>query len=61
MKAVVLLLFITAALLAGCESDMPPEPNRENPIQRGIRGEGTATERDFSDDPFVRENTRSNY
>ena len=61
MKAFVFTLVLTAAVLAGCESDMPPEPNRENPIQRGIRGEGTATERDFSDDPFVRENTRSTY
>jgi hypothetical protein len=33
---------------------MPPEPARDNPIQRGLRGEGTLKPRDYSDDPFVR-------
>lgn len=55
------LLLLATALLTGCESDLPPETNRDNPIQRGIRGDGTATQRDFSDDPFVREETRSSY
>jgi hypothetical protein len=32
---------------------MPPEANRENPIQRGLRGEGTLKSRDYSGDPFV--------
>jgi hypothetical protein len=61
MKTFVLTLVLTAALLSGCESDMPPEPNRENPIQRGIRGDGTVSPRDYSDDPFVRENSSRSY
>jgi outer membrane biogenesis lipoprotein LolB len=48
------LLLLAAALLSGCESDMPPEKNRENPIQRGIKGEGTLVQPDQSDDPFIR-------
>jgi hypothetical protein len=63
MKAFALLLLATATALfaAGCETDMPPDTNRENPIQRGIRGEGTVTERDFSDDPYIREDTRQSF
>ncbi|MEQ1860135.1 MAG: hypothetical protein ABMA13_09380 [Chthoniobacteraceae bacterium] len=60
MKALLLLLIISAALLAGCESDMPPVQNRENPIQRGLRGEGTLKPLDYSDDPFVRDAGRGN-
>lgn len=54
MKVTVFILVLTAALLAGCESDMPPETNRENPIQRGIRGEGTLVQPERNDDPFIR-------
>jgi hypothetical protein len=62
MKAIALLVLAAAAFaLSGCETDMPPEPNRENPIQRGIRGDGTVRERDFSNDPYVREDSRSSY
>jgi hypothetical protein len=54
MKAIALILLIAGALgVTGCESDMPPEPNRENPIQRGLRGEGSLKPRVYSDDPFV--------
>jgi hypothetical protein len=54
MKAIALILLIAGAFgMTGCESDMPPEPNRENPIQRGIRGEGKLKPHDYSDDPFV--------
>lgn len=44
-----------AMALAGCESDMPPEPNRPNPIQRGITGEGRLYQQDKHDDPFINE------
>lgn len=55
MKAFVFTLTLLAALLlAGCESDMPPETNRVNPIQRGIKGEGTLVQPDQSDDPATR-------
>jgi len=56
MKAIALLFLLgAAALLGGCESDMPPEPNRVNPLQRGMKGEGTLVQPDYSEDPFVRE------
>ena len=60
MKALVLLLILISALLTGCESDMPPVQNRENPIQRGLRGEGTLKPLDYSDDPYVRDSGRGN-
>ena len=62
MKAFALLVLAAVTfVLAGCETDMPPETHRENPIQRGIRGDGTVQQRDFSNDPYVREETRSSY
>jgi hypothetical protein len=62
MKALALLFLAAASFaLCGCETDMPPEANRENPIQRGIRGDGTVTQRDFSDDPFVRGEASTSY
>jgi hypothetical protein len=62
MKAFALLLLAAASFaLSGCETDMPPDAHRENPIQRGIRGDGTVTERDFSNDPYVREESRQSY
>jgi len=55
MKALALLLLLVAAgVLAGCESDMPPETSRVNPIQRGIKGEGTLVPIDQPDDPYRR-------
>jgi len=62
MKAIAVLFLVAATFaLSGCETDMPPEANRQNPIQRGIRGDGTVTQRDFSDDPFIREEPRSSF
>ena len=56
MKVIALILLLLATVvLPGCESDMPPDTHRENPVQRGLRGEGTVAPRDYSDDPFVRE------
>lgn len=52
---------ILAALgcgLAGCESDLPPEPNRDNPLQRGITGQGRLIEQDRTNDPLINESTR---
>lgn len=61
MKAFALLfLLATAALLAGCESDMPPDNSRGNPIQRGLRGEGTLVQPDESDVGFGSENRATN-
>jgi len=54
MKAIALILLIVGGLgVTGCESDMPPEPRQDNPIQRGLRGEGSLKPRDYSDDPYV--------
>jgi hypothetical protein len=61
MKAFALLfLLATAALLSGCESDMPPDSSRTNPIQRGLKGEGSLVQPDQSDDPFIRDNPATN-
>jgi hypothetical protein len=62
MKAIALILLIAGAFgVTGCESDMPPEPHRENPIQRGLRGEGSLKPHDYSDDPFVRAQSGDTY
>ena len=48
------LILITAVFVfAGCESDMPPNPHEENPIQRGLRGDGQLVQPDVqnSDQP----------
>jgi hypothetical protein len=56
MKAFALIIILAgAAALAGCESDLPPEPGRENPLQRGFRGEGQLTRPESSGDPFIEE------
>ena len=61
MKAFLILLLCAAAGFAfsGCETDMPPNPHAENPVQRGLRGEGNLTQPDRSDDPLIREQTRT--
>jgi len=63
MRAIALIILGAAAFATfGCESDMPPNPPSQNPLQRGMRGEGTAKPLDYSDDPFVRsDEARSNY
>jgi hypothetical protein len=52
MKTFLASLVLAAAALglAGCESDMPPNPHEENPIQRGLRGEGQLIQPDAQDD-----------
>ena len=61
MKVIFTLLLCAAAgfTFTGCESDMPPKPNADNPVQRGLRGEGRLTQPDRSDDPLIREQTRT--
>jgi len=57
------LVLATAALaLGGCESDMPPSPHEENPLQRGLRGEGQLIQPDVqdSDQPTGNEIPRPN-
>jgi hypothetical protein len=61
MKVLTILFAATSLGLTGCESDMPPEPNRTNPVQRGLSGEGRLTQPDRSDDPVIRETTRTGY
>ena len=63
MRAILASIFFAGAflVLAGCESDMPPNPNSTNGVnkfERGISGKGTLSEPDRSDDPIIRENTR---
>ena len=60
MKAfLVPILFAAGVALTGCESDMPPSPVADNPLQRGLRGEGQIVQPDRSDDPIIRETTRT--
>jgi hypothetical protein len=46
--------------LAGCESDLPPDPNAQNKIERGMSGRGTLTTPDKADDPLIRDSSNSN-
>ena len=56
MKAFVLILLVTGAFaLTGCESDMPPDTHRENPLQRGMKGEGKLVPLDESGGTFDRD------
>jgi hypothetical protein len=48
------LLLAAAMLLAACESDMPPEP-REQPIKRGLTGQGKIVPVDRASDPMIQE------
>jgi len=61
MKALFVAIFLTGLSLTfvGCESDMPPNQNGVNKIERGISGKGTLTQPDKSDDPTIRETTRT--
>lgn len=63
MRAILALIFTGACLaLAGCESDMPPtQSNGVNKLERGIAGKGTLTQPDKSDDPIIKEDTRTGY
>ena len=63
MKACLIPLGALAVLmLAGCESDLPPEPSVvPNKIQRGMTGQGTLYQPDRSSDPIIREDTRVGY
>ena len=57
-----LILAAAALAFAGCESDMPPNPHEENPIQRGLRGDVQIIQPDIqdSDEPTGTEFPRSN-
>jgi hypothetical protein len=48
------LLVAAALLVAACESDMPPEP-REQPLRRGITGQGKIVPLDQANDPMLEE------
>ena len=54
-----LLCVVAGFAFTGCETDMPPKTNTDNPLQRGLRGEGALTQPDRSDDPLIREQTRT--
>lgn len=61
MKVFLALIALAGACigLTGCESDLPPSPHSQNPLERGISGHGTLSEPDKSDDPVINEQTRT--
>ena len=63
MKAILSMIIFGVLCMAfvSCESDMPPNPDATNKLQRGITGQGALTQPDRSDDPLIRENTRVGY
>lgn len=63
MKAIHASILLAGAglFLSGCESDVRPDSNRLNPAEkfgRGVRGGGSLSQPDRSEDPLIRENTR---
>ena len=54
MKAFFLLILLASLslVLAGCESDLPPDQNAQNKLERGISGHGTISNPDKADDPL---------
>jgi hypothetical protein len=63
MKVILLTVFLVGLGFAfvGCESELPPSGEAGHRLQRGIRGEGTLTQPDRSEDPLIKENTRVGY
>ena len=64
MKVILFALSALAAnfLLAGCESDLPPQPSQvPTKLQRGITGQGTLYQPDRGSDPMIREESRVGY
>ncbi len=59
MKAFFLLIPLASLslVLAGCESDLPPDPEAQNKIERGLSGRGALTIPNKTDEPFSPENT----
>ena len=55
-----LLVFASVALV-GCETDMPPDQGADDRLARGLRGEGQLVQPDRTEDPFIREQTRTGY
>jgi len=54
MKDYFLLILLASVSLAfaGCESDLPPDPNAQNKFERGISGHGTITPPDAQSSPL---------
>lgn len=51
-----ILLACLGFAFAGCESDLPPDPNAQNKIERALSGQGTITTPDKASDPMIRDN-----
>ena len=47
------LLITMGFVLVGCESDLPPNPKTEGPIERGFTGKGKIVPIDKKNDPMV--------
>ncbi len=60
MKAIFssVLLLAAGLCLVGCESELPPNPNTEAPLRRGITGQGKIVPVAQSADPLIDETSR---
>jgi hypothetical protein len=63
MKATLATIFlaIVSSAFVGCESDLPPNAEPNQPLRRGLSGQGKLSEPDRSNDPLIKEETRTGY
>lgn len=63
MRAILatLLLALVCCTFVSCESDMPPEPNKERPLRRGLSGQGKIVPIDHANDPMIQETSGPAY
>ncbi len=57
MKALLALLFliVLCSAFTACESDLPPDPNAQAPLRRGLSGQGSIVPVDHANDPMIKE------
>lgn len=63
MKAIfsLVLIIATGFVMVGCESELPPNPNTERPLRRGLSGDGKIVPIDHSSDPMIQETSGPAY
>ncbi len=63
MRAILALLFlaVVSCCFIGCESELPPNPNHEAPLRRGLSGQGKLVPVDRPNDPLIQETSGPAY